>query len=287
MSSLPELPLLLEPADLLPLLHHAQSQHPKLLIVDLSQEASYVHSHVPGAIYMPFRAIVNGQPPAPGNLPPLEVLTEVFAMMGLRPDCHVVAYDDEGGGWAGRLIWALDMVGFTRASYLNGGIHAWRMQELPLEDESRYTPAAMLPLQLQSGPSVDKDYILQRHRDADFIVWDARSPAEYRGERTFAAKGGHIPGAVNYEWTWAMDPQQGLRLRDLETIRSELASLGITPDKEIVTHCQTHHRSGLTYLLGRVLGFPRISAYPGSWSEWGNSPDTPAIVGSQPWPSAN
>ena len=63
---------------------------------------------------------------------------------------------------------------------------------------------------------------------------------------------------------------------------SKLASLGITPDKEVVTHCQSHHRSGLTYLLGRILGFPNIRAYPGSWSEWGNSPETPVITGANP-----
>ncbi|MBT3564150.1 MAG: sulfurtransferase, partial [Gammaproteobacteria bacterium] len=36
----------------------------------------------------------------------------------------------------------------------------------------------------------------------------------------------------------------------------------------------THHRSGLTYLIGKSLGYD-IKAYPGSWSEWGNHPDTP------------
>lgn len=272
---LPALPLLLEPTNLLPLLGH-----PQLLIVDLSQEASYVHSHVPGAVYLPFRAIVHGYPPAPGNLPSLEILTEVFALMGLRPDCHVVAYDDEGGGWAGRLIWALDMVGFTRASYLNGGIHAWRMQELPLDEEPHHTPAPRMQFQWQTQPIVDKQYIIDRCEQADFIVWDARTPGEYKGERVLAAKGGHIPGAVNYDWTWAMDPHQGLRIRNLDEVRRELASLGITPDKEIVTHCQSHHRSGFTYLLGRILDFPNIRAYPGSWSEWGNSVETPVVTGS-------
>ncbi|MDG1207545.1 MAG: sulfurtransferase, partial [Pseudomonadales bacterium] len=39
-------------------------------------------------------------------------------------------------------------------------------------------------------------------------------------------------------------------------------------------HCQTHHRSGLTYLIGKILGFD-IRAYDGSWAEWGNDPTTP------------
>ena len=28
-------------------------------------------------------------------------------------------------------------------------------------------------------------------------------------------------------------------------------------------------------MAARLLGFPRIRAYHGSWSEWGNHPDTP------------
>jgi len=43
----------------------------------------------------------------------------------------------------------------------------------------------------------------------------------------------------------------------------------------VITHCHTHRRSGFTYMLARALGYPRIKAYAGSWSEWGNLPDTP------------
>ena len=63
-----------------------------------------------------------------------------------------------------------------------------------------------------------------------------------------------------------------MRLRtDLEEV---LAGLGLNGDKVIITHCQSHHRSGLSYMVGRLLGL-NIRAYHGSWSEWGNRQDTP------------
>ncbi|WP_455219340.1 sulfurtransferase [Kaarinaea lacus] len=46
-------------------------------------------------------------------------------------------------------------------------------------------------------------------------------------------------------------------------------------EKTTIVYCQTHHRSALTYIALKHLGFSDIKGYPGSWSEWGNSTDTP------------
>ena len=73
-----------------------------------------------------------------------------------------------------------------------------------------------------------------------------------------------------------MDLNDHLRIR--QDIAEVLQQLGITPDKEVITHCQSHRRSGFTYLVAKALGYPRIKAYAGSWSEWGNHPDTPVEV---------
>ncbi len=106
-------------------------------------------------------------------------------------------------------------------------------------------------------------------------LWDARSPAEYRGEQCNAARAGHIPGAVNYEWTRAMDANEYMRLKSLDTLTAELAAIGLTTNKRLVAYCQSHHRSGLAYLIAKILGFQNVKAFAGSWGEWGNREDTP------------
>lgn len=266
-----ELPLLLEPAELA---RHLDDD--RLLIVDLSKDQVHEQAHIPGAIHLDFSRLVCGEQPVPGLPPSAEELSALFSEIGLTPDRHVVAYDDEGGGWAGRFLWTLELVGHHHWSYLNGGIHAWLAGNHPSTTVPAEPQPSNYPVkQFQAEPSVDIDYLLEHHRDTDLVVWDARSEEEYAGVRAFARKGGHIPGAAHYEWTRAMDRDNHLRLRDPDTLRAELAELGITPDKEVVTHCQTHHRSGLTWLVGRWLGFPRIRGYPGSWAEWGNHLDTP------------
>ncbi len=128
--------------------------------------------------------------------------------------------------------------------------------------------------------SYRKTQIIERIGREDFAIWDARSNKEYTGEKVISARGGHIPGAVNYEWTLGMDAERGLRINDLAEFEALLNSLGLTKDKEIATHCQTHHRSGFTYLVGKILG-RNMKAYAGSWAEWGNDEQAPITTGNE------
>ena len=111
-----------------------------------------------------------------------------------------------------------------------------------------------------------------RFDDPNQVIWDARSAEEYRGLKQASRHLGHIPGAVNLDWLDVQDPAQNFRI--IDHLTELLTQKGISDKKGIITHCQTHHRSGLTYMLGRLLGLP-IRAYHGSWSEWGNRDDVP------------
>ncbi|GAB2890383.1 sulfurtransferase [Microbulbifer echini] len=250
----------------------AELEHEELLVIDLSSSQNYLNGHIPGALHLPFQALMAGTSPAPGKLPDLEQLTRVFRAIGLHAETHVVACDDEGGGWAGRFLWTLESIGHRNYSYLNGGMHAWRGAGLPVTtEESRATPSE-IEISIDTNAAMNAQQIQEQLGNPDFLIWDARSPQEYCGERVLAMKGGHIPGAINCEWTQLMDPQRDLRIRT--DAREILAKLGIDGEHKIVTHCQSHHRSGFTWLVGKSLGFD-IRPYPGSWSEWGNLPGTP------------
>ncbi|WP_447529091.1 sulfurtransferase [Vreelandella sp. TE19] len=265
------LPLIVEPADL-----EAQLGHPELLIVDVpTNPDSYRQGHVPGAVYLDFRYLLRGEGPVPNDVPDIDFLSKLLSALGLTRNTHVVAYDDEGGGWAARLLWTLDYLGHTRYSYLNGGIHAWRdaglaeNTEQTLPTQSDYHAEVLNPQAL-----ITADEIKEKLDDRGFAVWDARSPAEYAGEKGNNKHLGHIPGAVNMDWVNAMDHERALRIRDYAELVTELQAMGLTPDMEVATHCQSHHRSSFTWLVGKALGF-NIRGYAGSWGEWGNRDDTP------------
>ncbi|WP_353979336.1 sulfurtransferase [Salinicola endophyticus] len=271
-SEKPQLPLILEPDTLA-----THLGDPHLLIIDVPLKAeSYRDGHVPGACFLDHRRLLAGSGDVPNDVPSPEALSALFSDLGLTPETHVVAYDDEGGGWAGRLLWTLELIGHPRYSYLNGGIHAWRADGHPVET----TPSTPVPSDYQAeylnpGVQIRREELLERLGSRDLAIWDARSDAEYRGLKGDNRKLGHLPGAVNFDWLEVMDSQRDLRLRDYAELVAELEARGITPDKEIVTHCQSHHRSGLTWLAARALGYASVRAYPGSWKEWGNRDDTP------------
>lgn len=268
------LPLLVEPEKL-----ERHLADPRLLLIDLSAPETNVAGHIPGAIQLDYTALVRAKPPATGLIPDEAHLTELFSALGLTPDRHVVAYDAEGGGRASRLLWTLDAIGHLDYSLLNGGLRAWRAEQRSLQSVPRAPVASAYQAKLcNPAAHADRDYILRHLDDAHTLVLDVRSPAEYRGEDVRALRGGHIPGAVNFEWTQAMDLEHYKRLRPAAELRRLLEARGITPDKAIITHCHSHHRSAHTYIVLKSLGYPEVRGYDGSWSEWGNDPELPIEV---------
>lgn len=251
-----------------------------LLLVDVGKPAIYEQAHLPGAIHVDYRLLQKGEAPAPGLLPDVDALVALFAGIGLTPDTHVIAYDDEGGTRSARLLWVLDAIGHSHYSLLDGGIHAWLEDDLPYQVEPNLpTPSAFSAADIKLVPQLDCAQLLACYQAPNTVIWDARTLEEFTGERVVAARAGHIPGAVHYNWESCIDRNIDNRLRDLDSIRAELAERGITADKTVITHCQTHHRSSFSWLVGKLLGFNDIRAYPGAWSEWASRTDTPVATG--------
>ncbi len=280
-------PLLVETTEL-----DAALTQPELRVVFVGPAEVYAQAHIPGASRIEYADLNRQRPPAGGLLPDMATLGRVLGDAGITPDTHVIAYDATGNAQAARLLWTLDCLGHSAHSLLNGGLPAWLADGLATHSEhSTHSSDAMsaaianplYPAELKRPELIAELTDIQAHLDdPQQQILDARSLGEYRGEDVRAAQGGHIPGAVHREWSDNIDPDNAYRLRPRVELAAAHAKLGLREDQAIIAHCQTHHRSSLSVLVLRYLGYPHVSGYAGSWSEWGNTPECPVVVGDTP-----
>ena len=126
---------------------------------------------------------------------------------------------------------------------------------------------------------VEAEYILNNLGNPEVVLLDTRTPDEYSGRKRFATRGGHIPGAVNLDWTLTLDRAQNLRWKPEQELRAMFERIGVTLDREVIVYCQTHHRSSHIYVVLKSFGYRRVRGYVGAWSEWGNLMGVPVEEG--------
>jgi thiosulfate/3-mercaptopyruvate sulfurtransferase len=108
------------------------------------------------------------------------------------------------------------------------------------------------------------------------VLLDTRSDGEYCGTTVRAARGGAIPGAVHIEWTRNLSPDG--EFKPATELRKMYEQAGVTPDREVITYCQGGYRAAHSYLALRLLGYPKVRNYIGSWKEWGDRTNLPIEV---------
>jgi thiosulfate/3-mercaptopyruvate sulfurtransferase len=117
------------------------------------------------------------------------------------------------------------------------------------------------------------DDVRERLGNPGVRIVDSRSEEEYRGTQVRAARGGAIPGAVHLEWTRNLTPTGDFK--PPAALRALYEEAGVLPAHEVVGYCQGGYRSAHTYLALRLLGYPRVRNYLGSWKEWGDRAELP------------
>jgi thiosulfate/3-mercaptopyruvate sulfurtransferase len=197
----------------------------------------------------------------------------LFSLRGVSPERPVVVYEKDSGIRAARVFWFLEYLGHPNVRVLDGGVSHWEHAGLPLtRDALAPVPGPWHGSPLASRVATWRD-VLADLGDARAAIVDTRSVEEYSGAVGRAKRAGAIPGAVHLEWTQNLNADG--RYKNVEELKAMYTSAGVTPDKNVVTYCQGGYRAAHTYLALRILGYPNIQTYTGSWKEWGDREDLP------------
>ncbi|MFC1935474.1 rhodanese-like domain-containing protein [Chloroflexota bacterium] len=247
-------------------------QDPDIQVVDLRSAEDYASGHIPGAVRLDTGALRVNEP-VKGIVAPPEQIEELLGQAGIGNDTHVVAYDSSKGLWSTRLLWTLDYYDHNNVSILDGQYGAWDMEvgtsstEAPVIISTKFTIT-----DIDTSTIATEEWILAHLEDSSMLPVDTRSLGEYEGTDIRSARGGHIPGAIYFEYT------ENLTLEGTFYPLAELATMyedaGLAPGTTAVPYCQTSVRGTVAYAVLRSLGYD-VRLYDGAWEEWGNDPDVP------------
>lgn len=243
------------------------------LLLDLRPAEAFASGHLPGAVHLDLFGIsLIDTDPAPMRSF-LWIIEHLLASRGVTAERPVVVYEATSGIRAARAFWFLEYFGHQNVRVLDGGYAAWQTAGLPVSTDA-VPPSAGHWTGIRDADRVAtwRD-VLDRVGHAEAVMLDARSDGEYCGTIVRARRGGAIPGAVHIEWTRNLASDGSFKPAD--QLRRMYVSAGVTPDREVITYCQGGYRAAHTYLALRLLGYPRVRNYLGSWKEWGDREDLP------------
>ena len=253
---------------------------PRLVILDMRPPEAYSNGHIPGArSFDIFGISLLDTRPDPLKAF-LWIIEHLIQAKGVNQDSTVIVYDDIAGMRSARLFWFLEFFGHDDVHMLNGGHNAWAAAGLPLTHEAIVPKAGNFKMQQRRELLATVDDVLANIRKPGAVIVDTRTDGEYTGQVIRSARGGAIPGAIHLEWTNNLDAN-GFFKSD-EELRKMYIDHNIGPDKEVIPHCHGGYRSAHTYLALRLIGYPKVRNYLGSWGEWGNKPELPIEIPNVP-----
>ncbi|PRB59173.1 sulfurtransferase [Microbacterium sp. MYb45] len=240
----------------------------------------YLTGHIPGAVFaaLDTELATHGEPSEGRHpLPSTATLQAAARRWGVRAGDTVVAYDDFTGISAARAWWLLRQGGVD-VRVLDGGIRGWQAEGFEVATDDVVPEPGDVVLDEIGGDALSIDETAAFPESG--VLIDARAADRYRGEsEPYDPVAGHIPGARNLPESVHFDAAG--RILDRETILVSFAEIGVTPGTPVAAYCGSGVTAAHTALVLHEVGID-ARVFPGSWSQWSNTPGLPVATGDQP-----
>jgi thiosulfate/3-mercaptopyruvate sulfurtransferase len=242
----------------------------------MSGHEQYLAGHVPGAVFADLiEDLSDPEGATPFTRPSATRFAAAAGALGAGDDGAIVVYDTGLGQWAARLWWLFRSAG-RDVHLLDGGLAAWRAEDLPLETghvepvPRRFTAAPRPELWADKA---EVARIVDGERRG--VLISALPEAEFRGGASARPRPGHIPGSRSFPASRVVDRATN-RVRPTAELRAELGQdLG---GRRAVTYCNAGIAASSAALALTIAGAHDVAVYDGSLAEWASDPAAPLAV---------
>ena len=260
---------------------HLNDPKVRVIEADYNPVASYKVGHIPGAVLVDWRKELVDS--TKRDIISKESFENLLQRAGVNDDTILIVYGDFKNWFATFTFWLSKYYGVQDVRLLNGSRRKWYEENRPVSlDIPSCTRGNFNASDPNKSIRVFMPYVREILDTDNKILVDVRSKDEYLGKVSappeysaeYGQLDGHIPGALNLPWDWAVN-QDGT-FKSADELRGIYESIGITRDKEIITYCRIGERSAYTwFVLKYLLGYPNVKSYDGSWLEWSNTIGNP------------
>jgi thiosulfate/3-mercaptopyruvate sulfurtransferase len=201
-------------------------------------------------------------------LPDFRLLAKKLGNWGINNNTQVVAYDDAGGAFAGRLWWLLHCMGHDKVALLDGGFKHWQKQGLPITTTLPTVKAVTFKPYINDAAWLSATQVQNSLAKKTICLIDARTPERYRGEQEpIDPVAGHIPYAVNRAFQLNL-AGNGLFLSPTQLREQFNRLIGAVAPEQVVHYCGSGVTGCHNLLAMEHAGLTGSKLYAGSWSEW-------------------
>nr|CCA27318.1 conserved hypothetical protein [Albugo laibachii Nc14] len=260
-----------------------QSASDSLIVLDCAHPTDYDRGHIPSSkLFSQASFGLKGS----GGCVSERYLKDILQDIGYDSSKTLVLYDNFKNLLSSRAWWILSHYGIPREKIkvLDGGLKNWVASGNPVATNTAENKTAEVDatenkiarIQLNAGDKligIDEIQTLLNEKDGVFI--DSRAEEEFSGQFLFGnARGGHIPGALHFEWIGGIDGENNDTFKSEEQLREQFPELWETQrnsDTPIVSYCQMGVRAAnVAFMLEEVCGFKNVKVYEKSMQEYMN-----------------
>ena len=236
-----------------------------VIVVSARTPADYEKVHITGAVNINHNDLYGENT----ILLPAANVAKQLGAKGMSESKTIILYDGGSEKYSGRMYWILKYMGATDVKILDGGMPAWKASRKPVTRAASSVKAATFNAKVHPEYLATLAEVQKASAGNSYVIIDARAENEYDGTNpeTTLDRPGHIPSAINIEYTNVLDDKG--KLKSNADIQAVFTKNGVTKDKTVIVYCKTSVRAGILFhVLTSALDYPNVKVYDGAYLEW-------------------